>query len=308
MSYNIDQVILEIRKCNSVVGDLRREFQAWKDEVRQELGELKLMMERNASARNPIPQAPIYQPPPPLINPPIFDSVCRDIPRFPVSLGSGQHHNSACIEAFLRETMGLLITPEDSNERIDDKQLLVKQYHAQLNRFTQVTCMDLATKLLADARVDNNKLSWKEVPDVYKNTAYKELEEFALRANIPLNRCVNSWGAQVLLAKTYSNYHNKKLKNKLANIASNIAESNTHLTEQVNSVDPEENLDVPLLPDLDAVSDIKEEESDEIDFATSSNVLSPCAVTSHPPSPPTRTLRTRFSIRSSSRSNKKRRT
>lgn len=56
MSYNIDQVILEIRKCNSVVGDLRREFQAWKDEVRQELGELKLMMERNASARNLIPQ------------------------------------------------------------------------------------------------------------------------------------------------------------------------------------------------------------------------------------------------------------
>ncbi|EIE76856.1 hypothetical protein RO3G_01560 [Rhizopus delemar RA 99-880] len=278
MSYNIDQVILEIRKCNSVVGDLRREFQAWKDEVRQELGELKLMMERNASARNLIPQAPIYQPPPPLINPPIFDSVCRDIPRFPVSLGSGQHHNSACIEAFLRETMGLLITPEDSNERIDDKQLLVKQYHAQLNRFTQVTCMDLATKLLADARVDNNKLSWKEIPDVYKNTAYKELEEFALRANIPLNRCCS------------------------------FAESNTHLTEQVNSVDPEENLDVPLLPDLDAVNNIKEEESDEIDFATSSNVLSPCAVTSHPPSPPTRTLRTRFSIRSSSRSNKKRKT
>lgn len=107
--------------------------------------------------------------------------------------------------------MGLQNRPEDSKETIDDKRLLVKQYHSQLNRFTQVTCMNLATKLLADASIDKNKLSWKEIPGEYRNMAYKELEEFALRANIPLNRCVNSWGAQVLLAKTYNNYRNKKV-------------------------------------------------------------------------------------------------
>ncbi len=62
-----------------------------------------------------------------------------------------------------------------------------------------------------DAHVDKNKLSWKEIPADYKNEAYAELEELALQANIPLNRCVNSWGAQVLLAKSYNNYRNKKV-------------------------------------------------------------------------------------------------
>ncbi|KAG1356419.1 hypothetical protein G6F62_002093 [Rhizopus arrhizus] len=308
MAYNIDQAVIEIRKCNSTIGDLRREFQAFKDEIRQEIGEMKLMVERNTSTCYPIPQAPIYQSQPPLINPPVFESVCRDIPRFPESLGSGQHRNAECIEAFLRETMGLQNRPEDSKETIDDKRLLVKQYHSQLNRFTQVTCMNLATKLLADASIDKNKLSWKEIPGEYRNMAYKELEEFALRANIPLNRCVNSWGAQVLLAKTYNNYRNKKLKDKLSKAASNVVESNTHLTEKEVGVDPEENLGLELLPDLDAVSNIKEEENDEADVAISSALLSPCAVSSLPLSPSTRSLRTRSGTSSASRSNKKRKT
>ena len=42
-------------------------------------------------------------------------------------------------------------------------------------------------------------------------------------------------------------------------------ESDTHLTEKEDGVDPEENLGLELLPDLDAVSNIKEEENDEAD-------------------------------------------
>lgn len=153
----------------------------------------------------------IYQQQPPLFNSPALESGRRDIPRFPTSLGDGQHSNTTCIEAFIRETMDLLDKPEDSNEILDNKRLLAKKYHSQLNSFAQVICIDLSNKLLADAHIDKNKLSWKYIPVAYKNTAYKELEEFALRASIPLGRCVNSWGAQVLLAKSYGNYYNKKV-------------------------------------------------------------------------------------------------
>jgi hypothetical protein len=208
---------------------MRSEFQAWKDEVRQEIAELKLTIERNTFINYPAPQgkkrgkvnqdafylkyiaAAIYQPQPPLLNPPAFENVRRDILRFPISLGIGRHSNATCIDAFLRETMYLVDHPEDSDETLDHKSLLVKKYHTQLNRFTQVVCMNLSNKLLADAHVDKNKLSWKEIPAVYKDAAYTELEELALQANIPLNRCVNSWGAQVLLAKSYNNYRNKKV-------------------------------------------------------------------------------------------------
>jgi hypothetical protein len=107
--------------------------------------------------------------------------------------------------------MDLVDKPEDSDETLDQKTLLTKRYHFQLNRFTQVVCTSLSNKLLADAHIDKNKLSWKDIPADYKNAAYTELEKLALRANIPLNRCNNRWGAQVLLAKSYNNYYNKKV-------------------------------------------------------------------------------------------------
>ncbi|KAG1369037.1 hypothetical protein G6F60_012729 [Rhizopus arrhizus] len=277
MSYNIDRLVNEIRNYHRTVNAMKSEFQAWKDEVRQEIAELKLTIERNTFINYPAPEAAIYQPPPPLLNPPAFENVHRDILRFPISLGIGRHNH-----------------PEDSDETLDHKWLLVKKYHTQLNRFTQVVCTNLSNKLLADAHVDKNKLSWKEIPADYKNEAYAELEELALQANIPLNRCVNSWGAQVLLAKSYNNYRNKKPKNKQSNTASS-------LLEQIDDINSEENLDFELLPDLDASNELEEENSNEINVATSSS----SAVSPLPPSP---SPRTRSGTRSAScRQNKKRR-
>ena len=238
MPYNVDQIVNEIRNYRRSVeafksesrSEFRSEFEAWKDEVRQQMAELKLMIERNAPTSYPALQgkkkrkwvnwdvfylkyitAAIYQPAPPQFNQLAFDIVRRDVPRFPKSLGDGRHGNAACIDAFLRETLDLVDKPEDSDETLDQKALLTKRYHSQLNRFTQVVCTSLSNKLLADAHIDKNKLSWKDIPAVYKNAAYTELEELALRANIPLNRCNNSWGARVLLAKSYNNYYNKKV-------------------------------------------------------------------------------------------------
>ncbi|KAG1615576.1 hypothetical protein G6F44_013186 [Rhizopus delemar] len=284
---------------------MRSEFEAWKNEIQQQMTELKLMIERIAPISYPASQVAIYQPQPSLLNLPTFDSVRRDVPRFPASLGNGRHTNAVCIDAFLRETMGLVDDPEDSDETLDHKRLLTKRYHSQLNRFTQVTCMSLSNKLLADAHIDKNKLSWKDIPAVYKNTASTELEELALRASIPLNRCINSWGAQVLLAKSYNNYHNMKLKNKQPEAASNLVEPNTYVTEQIDDAHPEENLDFELLPDLDASNEVEEGYSNELNIATSSTTFSSSAVSSLLPAS---SRRTRSGTRSTSRrQNKKRR-
>ncbi|EIE92353.1 hypothetical protein RO3G_17224 [Rhizopus delemar RA 99-880] len=123
MPYNVDRIVNEIRNYNRTVNAMRSEFEAWKNEIQQQMTELKLMIERIA----------------------------------PISYPASQ-------DAFLRETMGLVDDPEDSDETLDHKRLLTKRYHSQLNRFTQVTCTSLSNKLLADAHIDKNKLSWKDIP------------------------------------------------------------------------------------------------------------------------------------------------
>ncbi|KAG1139463.1 hypothetical protein G6F37_013154 [Rhizopus arrhizus] len=239
------------------------------------------MIERNAPTSYPASQAAIYQPQLPQLNLPAFDIVRRDVPRFPTSLGDDK--------------------PEDSDETLDQKAFLTKRYHSQLNRFTQVVCTSLSNKLLADAHIDKNKLSWKDIPAVYKNAAYTDLEELALRENIPLNRCNNSWGAQVLLAKSYNNYYNKKLKNQQPDTANNVVEPNTYITD----THPEENFDLELLPDLDASNDLEQGNSNEVSITTSATTFSSSAVSPLPPSP---SGRTRSGTRPTSRrQNKKRR-
>ncbi|KAG1136292.1 hypothetical protein G6F37_013757 [Rhizopus arrhizus] len=92
MPYNVDQIVYEIRNYRRTVeafrSEIRREFQAWKDEVQQQMAELKLMIERNAPTSYPDSQA-IYQPVPPQFNLPAFEIVRRDVPRFPACLGKG---------------------------------------------------------------------------------------------------------------------------------------------------------------------------------------------------------------------------
>ncbi|KAG0736813.1 hypothetical protein G6F57_013406 [Rhizopus arrhizus] len=268
MPYNVDQIVYEIRNYRRTVdafrSEFRSEFQAWKDEVWQQMTGLKLMIERNAPTSYHASQAAIYQSQLPQLNLPAFEIVRRDVPRFPASLGDGRHSNAACIDAFLRETMDLVDKPEDSDETLDQKTFLAKRYHSQLNRFTQVVCTSSSNKLLADAHIDKNKLTWKDIPAVYKNVAYTELEELALRANISLNRCNNSWGAQVLLAKSYNNYYNKKLKNQQQDTANNVVEPNTYVTEQIDDTHPEERFGLELLPNLDASNELEEGNSNEI--------------------------------------------
>ena len=61
MPYNVDQIVNEIRNYRRSVeafrselrSELRSEFEAWKDEVRQQMAELKLMIERNAPTSYP---------------------------------------------------------------------------------------------------------------------------------------------------------------------------------------------------------------------------------------------------------------
>ncbi|KAG1135057.1 hypothetical protein G6F38_013084 [Rhizopus arrhizus] len=244
------------------------------------------MIERNAPTSYPASQAAIYRPQLPQLNLPAFDIVRRDVPRFPTSLGDGRHGNAACIDALLRETMDLVDKPEDSDETLDQKAFLTKGYHSQLNRFTQVVCTSLSNKLLADAHIDKNKLSWKDIPAVYKNSAYTELEELALRANIPLNRCNNSWGAQ--------------LKNQQPDAANNVVEPNTYVTD----THPEENFDLELLPDLDASNDLEQGNSNEVSITTSATTFSSSAVSPLPPSP---SGRTRSGTRPTSRRQNKKR-
>jgi hypothetical protein len=60
MPYNIDQIVYEIRNYRRTVdafrNEFRSEFEAWKDDVRQQMAELKLMIERNAPTSYPASQ------------------------------------------------------------------------------------------------------------------------------------------------------------------------------------------------------------------------------------------------------------
>ncbi|KAG1127382.1 hypothetical protein G6F38_013688 [Rhizopus arrhizus] len=98
MPYNVDQIVYEIRNYRRTVdafrSEFRSEFEAWKDEVRQQMADLKLMIERNARTSYPASQAAIYQPAPPQFNQLAFDIVRRDVPRFPTSLGDGRHEST----------------------------------------------------------------------------------------------------------------------------------------------------------------------------------------------------------------------
>ncbi|KAG1321232.1 hypothetical protein G6F63_013877 [Rhizopus arrhizus] len=91
MPYNVDQIVYEIRNYRRSVealrSEFRSEFEAWKDEVRQQMANLKLMIERNAHTSYPASQAATYEPQLPQLNLPAFEIVRRDIPRFPASLG-----------------------------------------------------------------------------------------------------------------------------------------------------------------------------------------------------------------------------
>ncbi|KAG1134208.1 hypothetical protein G6F37_013068 [Rhizopus arrhizus] len=151
--------------------------------------------------------------------------------------------------------MDLVDKPENSDETLDQKTFLTRRYHSQLNRFTQV----------------------KDIPAVYKNAAYTELEELALRANIPLNRYA----------------------------ANNVVEPNTYVTEQIDDIHPEENFDLELLPDLDASNELEQGNSNEVSITTSATTFSSSAASPLPPSP---SGRTRSGTRPTSRrQNKKRR-
>ena len=60
MPYNVDQIVYEIRNYRRSVealrSEFRSEFEAWKDEVRQQMANLKLMIERNAHTSYPASQ------------------------------------------------------------------------------------------------------------------------------------------------------------------------------------------------------------------------------------------------------------
>ena len=56
MPYNVDRIVNEIRNYNRTVNVMRSEFEAWKNEIQQQMTELKLMIERNNFINYPLPQ------------------------------------------------------------------------------------------------------------------------------------------------------------------------------------------------------------------------------------------------------------
>ena len=56
MPYNVDRIVNEIHNYNRTVNAMRSELEAWKNEIQQQMTELKLMIERIAPISYPASQ------------------------------------------------------------------------------------------------------------------------------------------------------------------------------------------------------------------------------------------------------------
>jgi hypothetical protein len=131
----------------------------------------------------------------------------RDIPRFPSTLErtqGGRATDGASIAAFIKCIHPeLLEKNDDSIDTLNEKNDVLKTIVSQLSSYSRSTALQLATKV--QQLFNEEKRTWGSLPSQLKENYVKDLEKIAKLGNIDLDRCMNSWGAKLLLAAKYHN-------------------------------------------------------------------------------------------------------
>lgn len=122
---------------------------------------------------------------------------------------NSNYKKSSFIEYFITETKSdLKILLSDDMVTRKAKNTTVQTFVMQLNSYTRACVAQLEVEL-DKAGVAYGSRSWKNVPFVLKDTAYKNLEKMAKRANLDLDSCVDSWAAKKLISTCYHNFARK---------------------------------------------------------------------------------------------------
>lgn len=109
------------------------------------------------------------------------------------------------IENFIeRENPDLAIVDTDGMTARDTKETIVRTISNQLNNYTK-TAVSLLINKLSEMNIVEENRNWKNVPDHLKQKCYQDIELIAKKANLNLDRCIDSWGAKVLAANHYPN-------------------------------------------------------------------------------------------------------
>ena len=129
------------------------------------------------------------------------------------TLQGKKYRKGAYVRYFLCETKNeLKINITDSMGEREEKNCQMKTFISQLNSFTRACVLQLINEL-DEKEVPRENRNWKQVPDYMKEKCFFSLELMASKANLCLDRCVNSWAAKKLVS---TNYHNEIRRNQVS--------------------------------------------------------------------------------------------
>lgn len=112
------------------------------------------------------------------------------------------------VEFIEKDDSSLAIRSDDSEATRTMKRTRTSTINTQLNTYTK-TAVSLLRNKINELHMDEEQCTWKNVPDHLKQQCYQDIELFAKKANINLDRCIDSWGAKVLAAHQYPNANRK---------------------------------------------------------------------------------------------------
>lgn len=116
------------------------------------------------------------------------------------------------IENFIFQTRSdLKIKPNDNASEKVRKELKIQDIVMKLNSFTRTCTLQLVAKIKA-LNLFEGMPNWTKIPDHLKVECYTSLELLAKKANISLDRCIDSWAANILISTRYPDAIRTKLK------------------------------------------------------------------------------------------------
>ncbi|KAI9359710.1 hypothetical protein BD770DRAFT_471558 [Pilaira anomala] len=124
-----------------------------------------------------------------------------------------RYRKVAYIEDFIFQTRAdLRIKPDDNASERNRKKNMCQEIVLKLNSYTRIITIQLIAKIKA-LNLSEDTCNWKNIPDYLKAECYRSLELLAKRSNIDLDRCIDSWAANILVRSRYPNATRIKTNN-----------------------------------------------------------------------------------------------
>lgn len=135
-------------------------------------------------------------------------NVERDIPKTLWSasrLNGKRVRESEKIKAFLDHVFDLS-EDDDINKNLE-KRAARALYKRQLNNISLGVSSKMRMDIMRDERFGSLSY-WKDIPREFKEPYLEQIELKARQLQIPLDRCIDRWGAYSLLSVHYRSHHN----------------------------------------------------------------------------------------------------